>query len=116
MSSYDSYLLRGSDDWPDYPETPSEIRARLKRFPYEFDLEGVLDANDLPWTVMINSPGRHMKIPMNARARRIRQRIFHRLTRRDRKAREAMRLDVTCWNFDDFAGCFNFDDVDNFVG
>lgn len=100
MSTYDSYLLRGSDDAPPYPETPTETRRRLRTSPYEFDVEGDVDCRGVPAAYMINAPGRTLPAPNNARARRIRLRIFRRLTRETRLSQQAAfayHRKTTCW-------------------
>lgn len=70
-----------------WPESPAQVRARLRRTGFLFELEGGLDRFDRPVVYLCAGvPGQ----PTNARARRIRDRVFRRLTAAVRRKRRAM--------------------------
>lgn len=77
---YEPYETR--EPWP---ETIAQVRARLRRTGYLFELEGEVDRYGRPCVYQsLGTPG----LPRNARARRITTRVFHRLTASIRRARQ----------------------------
>jgi len=76
---YDAWLESGLNDLEVDEPTLAEVRAAIRECPYEFKVEGWVERSGKVRSSMTASSARRHPAPNNAKAKRIRQRIFRRL-------------------------------------